>query len=59
MHLAIPPNLPIMLKIMLVFVYIIAWLAVVLGINSTSNAGSNFHEAKLSQISCITSAINP
>ena len=59
MHLAFPPNLPIILKIMLVFVYIIAWLAVVLGINSTSNAGSNFHEAKLSQISCITSAINP
>ena len=40
-------------------VYIIAWSAVVLGINSTSNAGSNFHEAKPSEISCITSAINP
>ena len=26
--------------------------------NSTSNAGSNFHEAKPSKISCITSAIN-
>ena len=31
----------------------------VLGINSTSNAGSNFHKAKLSEISCITSVINP
>ena len=41
------------------YVYIIAWSAVVLGINSTSNAGSNFHEAKPSEISCITSAINP
>ena len=40
-------------------VYIIAWSAVVLGINSTSNVGSNFHEAKPSEISCITSAINP
>ena len=30
----------------------IAWIAVVLGINSTSNAGSNFHKAKLSEISC-------
>ena len=40
-------------------VYIITWLAVVLGINSMSNAGSNFHEAKPSEISCITSAINP
>ena len=40
-------------------VYIIVWSAVVLGINSTSNAGSNFHNAKLSEISCITSAINP
>ena len=39
--------------------HIIAWSAVVLGINSTSNAGSNFHEAKLSEISCIKSAINP
>ena len=38
------------------FVYIIAWSAVVLGINSTRNAGSNFHEAKPSEISCITSA---
>ena len=27
-------------------VYIIAWSAVLLGINSTSNVGSNFHEAK-------------
>ena len=42
-----------------IFVYIIAWSAVVLGNNSTSNAGSNFHEAKPSEISCITSAINP
>ena len=41
------------------YVYIIAWSAVVLGINSTSNAGSNFLEAKPSEISCITSAINP
>ena len=32
---------------------------VVLGINSMSNAESNFHEAKPSEISCITSAINP
>ena len=39
--------------------YMIAWSAVVLGINTTSNAGSNFHEAKLSESSCITSAINP
>ena len=30
-----------------------------IGINSTSNAGSNFHEAKLSEISCIARAINP
>ena len=30
----------------------IAWLAVVIGVNSTSNAGSNFHEAKPSEISC-------
>ena len=37
----------------------IAWSAVILGINSTSNAGSNFHEEKPSEISCITSAINP
>ena len=37
----------------------IAWPAVVLGINSTSNAGSNFHEEKLSEISCFMSAINP
>ena len=37
-------------------VYIIAWSAVVLGINSMSNAGSNFHETKPSEISCITSA---
>ena len=37
----------------------IAWSAVVLGINSTSNAGRNFHEAKASEISCIMSAINP
>ena len=42
----------------IILVYIIAWLAVVLGINSTSNAGSNFHEAKPSAISCIMSAIN-
>ena len=42
-----------------ILVYIIAWSAVVLGINSTSNVGSNFHEAKPSEISCITSAINP
>ena len=40
-------------------VYIIAWLAVVLGIISMSNIGSNFHEAKPSEISFITSAINP
>ena len=45
--------------IIVVYVYIIAWSAVVLGINSTSNAGSNFHEVKPSEISCITSAINP
>ena len=38
-----------------VLVYIIAWSAVVLGINSTSNAGSNYHDAKPSEISCITS----
>ena len=31
----------------------------VLEINSMSNDGSNFHEAKPSEISCITSAINP
>ena len=37
---------------------IIAWSAAVLGINSMSNSGSNFHEAKPSEISCITSAIN-
>ena len=43
----------------IILVYIIAWSAVVLGINSTSNAGSNIHEAKPSEISCITSAINP
>ena len=36
-----------------------AYAAVVLGINSMSNAGSNFHEAKPSEISCITSAIHP
>ena len=42
-----------------IYVYIIAWSAVVLGINSKSKAGSNFHEAKPSEISCITSAINP
>ena len=41
-----------------IYVYIIAWSAVVLGINSTSNAGSNFHEVKPSEISCITSSIN-
>ena len=46
-------------EIEILYVYIIAWSAVVLGINSTSNAGSNFHEAKPSEISCITSAINP
>ena len=40
-------------------VYIIAWSSVVLGINSMRNAGSNFHEAKQSEISCITSAVNP
>ena len=39
--------------------YIIARSAVVLGINSTSNAGSNFNETKPSEISCIMSAINP
>ena len=43
----------------MVLVYIIAWSAAVLGINSTSNAGSNFNEAKASEISCIMSAINP
>ena len=56
------PNLGIHKKFhmeLLVLVYIIAWSAVVLGINSMSNAGSNFHEAKPSEISCITSAINP
>ena len=39
----------------MILVYIIAWSTVVLGINSTSNAGSNFHEAKPSEISCIIS----
>ena len=39
--------------------YLYIWSAVVLGINSTSNAGSNFHEAKPCEISSITSAINP
>ena len=39
--------------------YLYTWSAVVLGINSTSNAGSNFHEAKPCEISSITSAINP
>ena len=33
-------------------IYKIAWSVVVLGINCTSNAGSNFHEAKPSEISC-------
>ena len=42
-----------------VYVYIIAWSAVVLEIDSTSNVGSNFHEVKPSEISCITSAIHP
>ena len=46
----------LLLLLLLLLVYIIAWAAVVLGINSMSNAGSNFHEAKLSEISC---AINP
>ena len=40
------------------FVYVIAWLAVVFGINSTSNAGV-IAEAKPSAIYCIISAINP
>ena len=39
--------------------FILAWSAVVLGINSMSNAGSNFHSASPREISCITSAINP
>ena len=47
------------MRVRVEYVYIIAWLAVVLGTNSTSIAGSNFHEAKPSEISCITSAINP
>ena len=39
--------------------YLYIWSAVVLGINSTSNAGSNLHKAKPCEISSITSAINP
>ena len=45
--------------IIVVVVIVIEWSAVVLGINSTSTVGSNFHDAKPSEISCITNAINP
>ena len=41
-------------------VYVIAWFAVIFGINSTSNAEILIlYEAKPSTIYCITSAINP
>ena len=43
----------------IILVYILAWLAVVLGINSTRNAG-NFTRLRLVKITfCIACAINP
>ena len=45
------PHWGVQSRFRVIYVYIIAWSAVVLGINSTSNAGSNFHEAKPSEIS--------
>ena len=43
----------------LVLVYIIAWSAVVLGTNSMSNAGCNFHEAKPSEIPALRVLLIP